>query len=291
MTKPVSGEGIPEESNNAILDQKSSAKIDAAASAISTEQPVDSLKEISGLEDNSTRNVVSEAQTKEKVTDSEPIVDDVVQQAAKISSIESDTTLVKEIKAEDNSASFQESPLRSQPSVEHPVQNAGVETSTPLADEAKNFLKSEEKEIPQNKQVDSSQLERTVLPEQQPVRLELAKEVLIQQQFRNSEQIQNNKEVASAAFPISFSTTQSSEILQVIQQNKALAKVTKDVKSHRFALSNTEQAETRLKLLVDSVRPKYFHRESFRPILSPHLPMLKLTAFQCYPALLRTSKN
>lgn len=256
LTKPVSGEGIPEESNNAILDQKSSAKIDAAASAISTEQPVDSLKEISGLEDNSTRNVVSEAQTKEKVTDSEPIVDDVVQQAAKISSIESDTTLVKEIKAEDNSASFQESPLRSQPSVEHPVQNAGVETSTPLADEAKNFLKSEEKEIPQNKQVDSSQLERTVLPEQQPVRLELAKEVLIQQQFRNSEQIQNNKEVASAAFPISFSTTQSSEILQVIQQNKALAKVTKDVKSHRFALSNTEQAETRLKLLVDSVRPE-----------------------------------
>lgn len=57
-------------------------------------------------------------------------------------------------------------------------------------------------------------------------------------------------------FPLSFATTQSSEILQVIQQNKALAKVTKEVKSHRFALSKDEQAETRLKLLVDSVRPE-----------------------------------
>ncbi|MCR9133449.1 MAG: hypothetical protein NXI08_12765 [bacterium] len=264
LIKQVSGEGIPEDSNNVVLDQKPSAKIDGAVSTISANQSTDSTKEISGQEDNSTGSVVSEVQVKESVTNSEPIVNKLVEEVSKSTSTET-------------SSSAQESLSRSESSVEQSVPNAGIETTTSLANEAKNSLKSEEKEIPQNKQVDLSQVERTIMPEQsliasaqlsekvskepvvnvqQPVRSELVNEALNQQQLRNSEQIQNNKEVASAAFPISFSTTQSSEILQVIQQNKALAKVTKDVKSHRFALSNTEQAETRLKLLVDSVRPE-----------------------------------
>ncbi len=76
----------------------------------------------------------------------------------------------------------------------------------------------------------------------------------IQQQ--NASQITSTNDGEDVANPMSFNTAKSSEILQAIQQNKAVAKVSKEVKSHRFALSNSEQAETRLKLLVDSARPE-----------------------------------
>jgi hypothetical protein len=81
-------------------------------------------------------------------------------------------------------------------------------------------------------------------------------EALKQQSTWRNPQTAVQTDSTETNFPLSFATTQSSEILQVIQQNKALAKVTKEVKSHRFALSKDEQAETRLKLLVDSVRPE-----------------------------------
>lgn len=81
-------------------------------------------------------------------------------------------------------------------------------------------------------------------------------EALKQQSIWRNPQTALQTNSTETNFPLSFATTQSSEILQVIQQNKALAKVTKEVKSHRFALSKDEQAETRLKLLVDSVRPE-----------------------------------
>ncbi|MBO6793865.1 MAG: hypothetical protein JJ895_08145 [Balneolaceae bacterium] len=75
------------------------------------------------------------------------------------------------------------------------------------------------------------------------------------QQWNASQTTSSNKG-EDVANPMSFNTVKSSEILQAIQQNKAVAKVSKEVKGHRFALSNSEQAETRLKLLVDSVRPE-----------------------------------
>ncbi len=264
LKKPVSNEFVSEKTSNLVLDQKQAASFNDAVSANSSEQSFQSNKEISGQVDKSLRTEVSDVQSKQSIADSESTVNKMVEEVA---SSKSNNT--------GNSSLEITSGLKSV--VEQSTSNVGVETSTTKAGEIKNSLKPEEKEIPQNKQVDANQVERTVMPEQQPlasvqssdkfskepvinvqhpVRLELANETLNQQQFRNTEQIQNNKEVANPAFPISFSTTQSSEILQVIQQNKALAKVTKDVKSHRFALSNTEQAETRLKLLVDSVRPE-----------------------------------
>lgn len=53
-----------------------------------------------------------------------------------------------------------------------------------------------------------------------------------------------------------FEATKKPELLQMIQSNKSGLIKPKDAKEARFALTMTEHAETRLKLLVDSVRPE-----------------------------------
>ncbi len=53
-----------------------------------------------------------------------------------------------------------------------------------------------------------------------------------------------------------FEATKKPELIQMIQSNKSGLIKPKDAKEARFALTMTEHAETRLKLLVDSVRPE-----------------------------------
>jgi|GEM_PF-4073064 len=53
-----------------------------------------------------------------------------------------------------------------------------------------------------------------------------------------------------------FGNAKNPELIQVIQTHKAEVLKPKEINNQQFALSMSEQAETRLKLLVDSVRPE-----------------------------------
>lgn len=66
----------------------------------------------------------------------------------------------------------------------------------------------------------------------------------------------NKQQTQNAPIPVEFSEAKNPELIQFIQSNKTDVIKPKEAKNPRFALSMTEQAETRLKLLVDSVRPE-----------------------------------
>ncbi len=74
--------------------------------------------------------------------------------------------------------------------------------------------------------------------------------------IQNNEVLVQVNQTAKEANPSDFSHTKNPELIQFIQNHKTEVIKPKEAKEQRFALSQTEQAETRLRLLVDSVRPE-----------------------------------
>jgi hypothetical protein len=72
----------------------------------------------------------------------------------------------------------------------------------------------------------------------------------------NQNQIEQSTKPQPTQVPLEFSEGKNPDLIQFIQTHKSEVIKPKEAKEQRFALSMTEQAETRLRLLVDSVRPE-----------------------------------
>ncbi len=88
------------------------------------------------------------------------------------------------------------------------------------------------------------------------LRNEAFTEPIIRQQANELNQIEQVERTQHGTIPSGFSEGKNPELIQFIQSNKSEVIKPKEAKDQRFALSMTEQAETRLRLLVDSVRPE-----------------------------------
>jgi len=93
---------------------------------------------------------------------------------------------------------------------------------------------------------------------------------------QNYPQIQINRNQSQIVYS-DFNELKNPELIQVIQQHTPEVIKPKEAKEQRFALKMTEQAETRLKLLVDTVRPEVLkNREAPVGFITTHAPDEKI---------------